>query len=492
MTIKSAEQWPAYTLKLDTFGLSKVRGRISPTCAQNERNTDMNFEKTQQLVLGPIPAVPGGVGPQLPGAKPIAYQAWQIVGSPGNKSTGDGFFVRRSGLFSQTAGGEFFTRYSDILKGGQRYATRTKGKYYPPPPRTQDEINQFKGEVNTFLTNKNLSIQNFPDINEEFYKTGTIADVERIISAGGDPITAFPEFYFSAVNTNSPVSPPSGPTPPSGPRPPRGPSTNLTPPPAPTLPNPVVKIVTRMPLGYAGRGEPASSRPQMIQRYKNDEGQATDDIFVFRYIPQGIKYSGLAGEWVEVPRAEDIPFVDWARWQLMKVSFSFIIADDRTEPNGAVVPDGLEQSIDAKIEQLRRMSQRKVPVMLANFDDMLSFQLRRGNSSVRNPNAVSPNMEFVINDLSITATRRTADQITGAPTMPSHVAVAQVEITLTEIPVEVIGLVALPTIDSPYIPPSRPPTGTPLELSYVPLTDTNSGGYAQPSAAVNPIRQDGP
>ncbi len=491
MTTKSAEQWPAHTVKVDNFSLSKVRGRISPTCQKNELTAQMNFEKTQQLVLGPIPALPGGVGPQSPTAKPIAYQAWQIVGSPGNTSTGDGFFVRRSGLFSQTTGGEYFTRYSDILKGGQRYATRTRGKSYPPPPRTTDEINQFKGEVTTYLTKNNASIQNFPEINEEFYKTGTIADVERIITAGGDPITALPPLYFSTVNADSPVPPPSGSTPSTGPRPPRGPRTNLAPSSSPTLPNPVVKIVTRMPLGYAGRGEPTSSRPQMIQRYKNDEGRPADDIFVFRYIPQGIKYSGLAGEWVEIPRAEDIPFVDWARWQLMKVSFSFIIADDRTEPNGAVVPDGLEQSIDAKIEQLRRMSQRKVPVMLANFDDMLSFQLRRGNSAVRNPNAVSPNMEFVINDLSITATRRTADQITGAPTMPSHVAVAQVEITLTEIPVEVVGLVALPTIDTPYIPPSRPPSaGTPTELSYVPLTDTNSGGYAQPSAATNPIRQE--
>jgi len=229
-----------------------------------------------------------------------------------------------------------------------------------------------------------------------------------------------------------------------------------------------------MPRGYAGRGAAASARPQMVQRYtKPAEGDAKavnlDDVFTFRYVPQGIKYSGLGSEWTEIPRAEDIPFVDWARWQLMKVSFSFIIANDRTETGGRIVPDGLESSVDSQIEQLRRMAQRKNPVMLFNFDDMLSFQLRRGAA-----NRTSPNMEFVINDLSITATRRTTDPTDGTPTTPSQIAVAQVEITLTEIPVEVVGIVALPPIQSPFIPPPKKGGKDPFNLEYPRWTPTFS------------------
>ena len=229
-----------------------------------------------------------------------------------------------------------------------------------------------------------------------------------------------------------------------------------------------------MPRGYAGRGAAASARPQMVQRYTRPatadvKAANLDDVFTFRYIPQGIKYSGLGSEWVEIPRAEDVPFVDWARWQLMKVSFSFIIANDRTEQGGRIVPDGLESSVDSQIEQLRRMAQRKNPVMLFNFDDMLSFQLRRGAA-----NRTSPNMEFVINDLSITATRRTTDPTDGTPTTPSQIAVAQVEITLTEIPVEVVGIVALPPIQSPFIPPPKKGKKDPLNLEYPLWTPTFS------------------
>jgi hypothetical protein len=210
----------------------------------------------------------------------------------------------------------------------------------------------------------------------------------------------------------------------------------------------------------------------MVQRYRSDkdkEGKAREDdtVFTFDYVPQGIKYSGLAGEWVEIPRAEDVPFVDWARWQLMKVSFSFIIANNVTVSGGRTVPDGLETSVDQQILQLRKMAQRKIPVMLFNFDDMLSIQLRRGVGGERD---TKPNMEFVITDLSVTATRRTSGE-DGGPSSPSDIAVAQVEITLTEIPVEVIGIVALPPIVSVAIGPPGKKTGGPTDLKYLPDTD---------------------
>jgi hypothetical protein len=81
-------------------------------------------------------------------------------------------------------------------------------------------------------------------------------------------------------------------------------------------------------------------------------------------------------------------------------------------------------------------------------------------------------MEFVITDLSISATRRVTDEITGTPVVPSAIAVAQVEITLTEIPVEVVGIIALPPIATPGIPPpTTTTTRTPVNLTYGLVTD---------------------
>jgi hypothetical protein len=356
------------------------------------------------------------------------------------------------------------------MVGGGRYGARIIGRRYG-----SDKEN-FRGVVFGELASERYGYtpseinQIFNELlrkNPDWFATGTLEGVGKILEQGG--IAGIPP--KDVALGDGPVVPDPTSGGPGGGRPPKdknGPAEQ------PTLPEPVIKIVTRMPRGYAGRGAAASVRPQMVQRYTRPatadvKAANLDDVFTFRYIPQGIKYSGLGSEWVEIPRAEDVPFVDWARWQLMKVSFSFIIANDRTEQGGRIVPDGLESSVDSQIEQLRRMAQRKNPVMLFNFDDMLSFQLRRGAA-----NRTSPNMEFVINDLSITATRRTTDPTDGTPTTPSQIAVAQVEITLTEIPVEVVGIVALPPIQSPFIPPPKKGKKDPFNLEYPLWTPTFS------------------
>jgi len=228
----------------------------------------------------------------------------------------------------------------------------------------------------------------------------------------------------------------------------------------------VVKLIVRMPIGYAGVAKSKSRNPGFIQTWREEDGQTYTEEFLFRYIPQNVKYDGLSSEWIEIPRAENLPFVDWARWPLMKVSMSFLIASDRIEPGGQSVPDGMSTAVEPEIQKLRQMAQRKVPITFINMDELLTVQLRRGKELGRG-------LEFVINDMSVSATRRVTDFTNGGASLPSGISVAQVEMTFTEIPVERVSLVYLSPIATPDIPPPGkdiPNNGIPIEvLPFVPL-----------------------
>jgi hypothetical protein len=446
--MKSADDWPPNFTTIDETKKGPIVGVLgNGKPVYGKVNNTLTFERTNYLIL--VNTRGGNV----------VFRAWKVKGTyPTPQSA-------RTTLYNRF-GDKNFLVYGTMLGGGNYFPRLVGWRYGTDLALFKGQLQDRLAKQGGYSQNQINSIMLALDAKNGWFRTGTFADAEKIIEQGG--IAGIPPKDINLGDFV--VADPTGGGPGGG-RPPKdknGPAEQ------PTLPAPVIKIVTRMPRGYAGRGAAASVRPQMVQRYTRPatadvKAANLDDVFTFRYIPQGIKYSGLGSEWVEIPRAEDVPFVDWARWQLMKISFSFIIADDRTEQGGRIVPDGLESSVDSQIEQLRRMAQRKNPVMLFNFDDMLSFQLRRGVA-----NRTSPNMEFVINDLSITATRRTTDPTDGTPTTPSQIAVAQVEITLTEIPVEVVGIVALPPIQSPFIPPPKKGKKGPVHLEYPLWTPTFS------------------
>jgi hypothetical protein len=415
------------------------------------------------------------------GSYTAAYQLWVKKGSSGISAESiNEAYVRRGGAFTSTTGTEWFTPYDDIRGDTSRYAPRRIGGIY----RDAAEQERFRSSI---FENYGVSLA---DANEAAIAAGFEGGFDWVsgtwpINVNGWPPTVA-DIISAATAINGPLNfggggPGGGP---GGGNQGRSSGIQAT----PDLPVPAITITTRMPKGYAGRGVATSSRPQMVQRYRTDNNNHADEAFIFRYIPQGIKYSGLSGNWVEVPRAEDIPFVDWASWQLMKVSFSFIIAADRTEPGGAVVPDGLDIPIDAQIEKLRRMAQRKVPVTLLNFDDMLTFQLRRGNPANTGTQVAQPNMEFVIQDFSVTATRRTALEARAqSDNYSSLISVAQCEITLTEIPVETVGIIALPPITTPGLPPpSKKPPGIPGNLGYELISAITASKDAATNGYINP------
>jgi hypothetical protein len=224
----------------------------------------------------------------------------------------------------------------------------------------------------------------------------------------------------------------------------------------PPVPKPETKIVVRMPKGYAPPFSTAGTKPRMTQRQLDltETGRAigtVTDTFIFPYIPQNIRYSDIGSAWQEVPRAMNTSFVDWAGYKLMKVSMDFLVSaqyipsikdkDGKVIVQGTAVSDGLMNSVTNELNMLRRMATNKFPVTLEGFDDILQIQMAR--SRFEQPRG----LQFVIQDLNITAGRRTIDATTGLATTPSLISAAQVSITLQEIPVETVTIVKLPPLE---------------------------------------------
>ena len=204
--------------------------------------------------------------------------------------------------------------------------------------------------------------------------------------------------------------------------------------------------------------------PQMFQIYATSSTTGATNYqynrFIFDQKPNEVNYAGLGGEWVSVDRNGGFSFVDWKKFQLLTLSFSFVIANE---------DDGLLTHVEKKIETLRRIAQTPYPVTFYNFDDMFTSQFRYDTGST--PRGV----QFVITDLSISAQRRNSlMQITRA----------QANITLQEFPMEKQDLISMPRLV--HRPPNIPgvPTETPPASEKL-FSDNLSTGFID-TAWLNP------
>jgi len=220
------------------------------------------------------------------------------------------------------------------------------------------------------------------------------------------------------------------------------------------------RIVVRAPFGYIQPTAQTEERPSLIQYYPLAENllpisspapsTATQNYaiekFVFPYIPNNIQYQGSGSEWVEIPRSGDFPIVEWSRWQLLKISMEFLIANNRIEDqqSGRSVPDGIFFSVHEQIETLRRMSQRPYPISVLNLDHFFKIGLRRAQTTGKP-------LEFVISDFSFSATRRSRS---SDVTQDSEITAATCRLTLQEIPIESTSVVKF---DLPILAPKKTP-----------------------------------
>lgn len=184
---------------------------------------------------------------------------------------------------------------------------------------------------------------------------------------------------------------------------------------------------------------------QVYPRTVNNNGVAVKPLindYPFDFAPSEISYSGLGGEWVQIDRNGGFPFVDWKAFKLLQVSFNFLIAKNtspgRVATGGPATGDGLDVPVTEQIEKLQRMAQTPFPVMFYGLDKLLTNQFRYDD--VGSPRGV----QFVIQDLSITAQRRNSKlEITRATA----------QITLQEIPVDKQEIIGMPILrHKPIIP----------------------------------------
>ena len=251
----------------------------------------------------------------------------------------------------------------------------------------------------------------------------------------------------SSVTSNNGSKNPSAS--PSGKSSSKSPSDNSTPASKPVT----VKILDAR---IMNNGSTASSynlnerRPYMEQKYfvyGTDTKQEITRRHVFDVIPNSFEFSQLGSQWNEVERSGNYPLVDWAKYNLTKVSFRFLVHGRRTDTVtsstgeiSTVVNDGLDISIDDQLDNLRAIGGAAHPLRIYNMNTFLT-------DSYRYPYLTKAgSIQWVIGDMSVTATRLTPQG--------NRVATAEVSITLMEYPVIGRDIVRLPPLapSKPVIP----------------------------------------
>jgi hypothetical protein len=190
---------------------------------------------------------------------------------------------------------------------------------------------------------------------------------------------------------------------------------------------------------------------------------------VFNIIPNSFEFSQLSSVWNEVERSGNYAMVDWSKYNLTKCTFRFLIAGKRTDTIDAgtanvksvVVNDGLDVDIEGQIENLRAMGGGPYPVILHNLNTLTSTSFRF--PYVNN----TRNIQWVIADMSITATRMTPNG--------RKMAAAEVSITLNEYPIIARDIIPLPPLapDNPVPKACKPKPCTPANPKNNLLTGKN-------------------
>lgn len=208
-------------------------------------------------------------------------------------------------------------------------------------------------------------------------------------------------------------------------------------------------------------------RPYMEQRYFvfNSEGkQEVIRRHVFDVIPNSFEFSQLSSTWNEVERSGNYPLVDWAKYNLTKVSFKFLVHGTRTDSitssTGSVqtvVNDGLDTPVDIQLDNLRSIGGAPHVIRIYNMNTFLTDSYRY--PYLQKAGAI----QWAIGDMSVTATRLTP--------YGSRIATAEVSITLIEYPVVGRDIVALPPLSpsKPIIPGTQK---TPPPPQYGSFTET--------------------
>ena len=226
-------------------------------------------------------------------------------------------------------------------------------------------------------------------------------------------------------------------------------------------------VVTLPDLPGFPSGTPVGTHPYMEQRYFTTKVDAKDkDVIysqpvtrrhIFEIVPNSFEFSQLSSTWNDTARGGNYPLVDWSNYNLMKVSFKFLVSAKRSD---GVNNDGLQISIDEQIANIRSMGGAPYPVKLLNMNTLLSDSYRFPYLSK------GKGIQFIIADMSVSATRLTQNG--------KNISAAEVSITLEEFPEIRRDVIALPPLRPTTIKPPRPGTEKPEELLLLTDKGTNA------------------
>jgi hypothetical protein len=367
-----------------------------------------------------------------------------------------------SSTFMPALSADRLESYLDSLKKQMQTAKDAIIKALPPSFYKTGSIDSIASRIDQQVKSQ-LRSRGFTDAQIAWFLSG--GRVNPITGGIAPPATTRPTGGGGSVKTQDPTVPPT--------------------------PTPVkTKVKIKAPFGYIEPPKVRTGRPHLYQTfpavpdYKGklpdagaSAGRALTEVFYFPYTPNNVQYSGLGSTWTELPRTGDFPIVEWSNYNLLKISFEFLIAAERTETGGAVVPDGMFIHVEDQIEKLRKMAQRPFPVSVYGWDNLLRVAIRRAADTGRP-------LEFVIADLQISAIRRTSDSTN------SRIAAASVKLTLQEKPVELVKVAnfKLPVIAPTPAPPTKKTT-TPPPGTVVPISDVALAGIGGSKA---PIRRPRP
>jgi hypothetical protein len=226
-------------------------------------------------------------------------------------------------------------------------------------------------------------------------------------------------------------------------------------------------VVTLPDLPGFPSGTPVGTHPYMEQRYFTTKVDAKDkDIIysqpvtrrhIFDIVPNSFEFSQLSSTWNDTARGGNYPLVDWSNYNLMKVSFKFLVSAKRSD---GVNNDGLQISIDEQIANIRSMGGAPYPIKLLNMNTLLSDSYRFPYLSK------GKGIQFIIADMSVAATRLTQNG--------KNISAAEVSITLEEFPEIRRDVIALPPLRPTTIKPPKPGTEKGEELLVLTDKGTNA------------------
>jgi len=151
--------------------------------------------------------------------------------------------------------------------------------------------------------------------------------------------------------------------------------------------------------------------------------------YEFRYPPTNIQFDSLAPEWVEVERPGLVPIVGLRQYRLMRVQFEFLVSRNF---------DGIWQSVDDELYELRRMAVATDPVFFLYMDKVMTVPVNLPGAN----RATANGMFFRIVEFNINSLRRNTD---------NQITAAQCSMTLQEDFNLAIKAVSMPAIEYPPI-----------------------------------------